>query len=430
MFRRCSPPCAELNVPWQIEYLKQVYPLYRHCLCETGPILFSQLNFYFTNLLPERWKRAQLVYTARVPGPSCEQLPCKCDPKNTNVYEVQFDPDPLFDRQWPVCSAPDSKMHCCRSVEAFKDCMRKGELKFESFDTWDGLTINALQPPPSFGMLWKPSLMYPFTAVRSEYPGWDWNAFWGQDGFPDESWVEVTHSAFSAMNPPDGVWFYQVRGSGIFLYLGKTLCARNKLDAIRKLGLTYEEVFERIRAKTDTFYYWLAGQKPAKIDLNKIQKYEFSELLKIADHGSIYNINRMLNSGLFDIMLQDMAHQKGYLTVQMTVQPNLYNGWASELVYLGMDKNKKPPKRLWEIPPEHLRLMGPCGSSEICEFPRGNDAYPSSCLYCLNYPNSLNLFQDCTQNVQKTIFDAGCSGDSKGGGGGDHPKPYPGRKKE
>lgn len=46
-------------------------------------------------------------YKANIAGPSCQQRPCKMipDPNNLGewVVDVKFDPDPIWDGQWPPC---------------------------------------------------------------------------------------------------------------------------------------------------------------------------------------------------------------------------------------------------------------------------------------------------------------------------------------
>ena len=69
--------------------------------------------------------------------------------------------------------------------------------------------------------------------------------------YPDNSWVEVSH--FGPMNLkaflPDssyftGNYYYVTRGSGVFLNIGKTLRAWNKIHALKQLGVPNAKILE------------------------------------------------------------------------------------------------------------------------------------------------------------------------------------------
>ncbi|MHB1953354.1 MAG: hypothetical protein ACYCOU_06355 [Sulfobacillus sp.] len=68
--------------------------------------------------------------------------------------------------------------------------------------------------------------------------------------FPADSWVEVFHAGNLNTDfyiPSDlfaGTYYYAARGSGVFLPLGKTLVARNKVHALKQLKVPDEIILE------------------------------------------------------------------------------------------------------------------------------------------------------------------------------------------
>ena len=80
-------------------------------------------------------------------------------------------------------------------------------------------------------------------------------------GFPDDSWVEVVH--FGPMNLRaylpnadyySGNYYYPVRGSGVYINVGKSLIAWNKVHALKILGVPNEKILE---LSGNTFRMWL-----------------------------------------------------------------------------------------------------------------------------------------------------------------------------
>lgn len=83
-------------------------------------------------------------------------------------------------------------------------------------------------------------------------------------GFPDNSWVEVFHAGHLNTDfyiPSEmfaGTYYYAARGSGVFLPLGKTLVALNKVDALKKLKVP-DEIIKANAGKA--FLRWLAREE-------------------------------------------------------------------------------------------------------------------------------------------------------------------------
>jgi hypothetical protein len=410
-----------------LKYLQQIYPLGTNLHSEQ----FNRLECLFTSLLPEKTKDhiKGRVYTANLPGPSCSQLPCGCD--SDGIPDVKFAADPLLEGKWPPCNVQgDDATLCCSSVDAYKKCMKEGKVKWVGNDTWDGNIANASQCPPSMGQFWKPALWPPFTLAVNKYPPNDWNSFYNAAGDPSDTWIEVIHSSFAIDTVTLGVWFYRAIGTGIFVNLGKTFVAINKIEAIIKLGMSWTELAEFIlRPNTGSLLtdpvtipetglggaenldFWLAGQYHTNL-ANAIKslapagndtKQQVVNLLKQAVYGLDYNLNRINNTGTLDSLIISLARPKKINSLQFTVQPNLYNGFTTELMILGTERQIFTD--VDQIPKNQYRVMDPNnlprGSNTSSEGQSCTFDMPLACAYCEEAPATMNAQTGCTTNVDK-----------------------------
>ena len=71
------------------------------------------------------------------------------------------------------------------------------------------------------------------------------------NGFSSHSNVEIWHS--NVYNGANGIYYYLMSGSGIYVNLGNTLVARNKLHALRKLGCNNAQIAQTMQRPTG---YW------------------------------------------------------------------------------------------------------------------------------------------------------------------------------
>ncbi|MHA2037186.1 MAG: hypothetical protein ACW98X_12170 [Promethearchaeota archaeon] len=418
-------PHINTSDTWKIEYIKNIYPL------NSNPTVnqFDNLEMYFTGILPQQFieKHAPLTYKALMPGPSCNQLPCDCD-KN-GIPNAKFDPDPILQNKWPLCNiqGPDGK-DCCASEEAYKQCYKDKRVTWSGGDTWTGNNDNIEQAPPKLEQLWKPSLWPNFTIAVNKYPPNLWNNFYGSKGKPDNTFVEILNSGFAPGLITYGVWFYQTVGSGIFLNLNKTIAGLNKFDIIFKLGFSPEMLTEFIMRKpadvgtvlsgysslvTDVkdplktglgglanLDYWKAGQVHTNLNdlLHKrnLSLKDLPTLLKQATYESDYKLNRIINTGALDNLLVYLLLKNGYDTAQMTVQPNLYNGWTTEIIVVGEDR-KTAYTDISQLPRDQIKILDPSDThkkGETCTFKT-----PYTCLYCDELPISKHGSTNCTKNI-------------------------------
>jgi hypothetical protein len=410
---------------WKISFLREIYPLGTNL----NSSQYDELTCLYSDLLPdsEKDRLKASAYTAALPGPSCFELPCPCD--KDGVPDVGFAPNPILDNKWPPCNVKGAKgQKCCASVSAYKKCLQEepDAVPWVANDTWDGNEINAKQGPPKFGQVWKPSLWPKYCLSVSKYNPKNWNSFKGAKGVPDNTWIEGLHSSFSITNTTFGVWFYHVKGSGIFVNLGKTLRALNKLDAIIKLGYTFEDIADFIfRDKIgiliglkdefgvlnqdplrtglggiENLEYWLNGQVA---DAPDVSKTKLVSMLKEAAYGTDYNLNRINNTGVLDSLFTHLAQSQGYNSVQFTVQSNLYTGWTIEIMILGSD-----PRGIYtsvnQIPKNQIRVLDPNNLPKLTTTDKGkacNFIKTPSCTYCDALPASKNRAMNCTEDISK-----------------------------
>ena len=402
---------GEENASWEINYLKKVYPDGKNFCADD----FYQLECLYTALLPDHY-RAKIqndVYVATLPGPSCGALPCNC---NSSGPDVGFSKDPLFQNGWPPCNIPGPDgIQCCSSVDAYKECYRQGKVSWVANDTWTGNDLNMGQSPPRMGQYWKPMLWPEFTLARNLYPR-EWNRFYHRGGDDSNSWVEVLHSSFSITNVTYGVWFYRTLGSGIFVNLGKTIVALNKLDALVRLGMGFSDIAEFIvrpyrgelllpgsptpdntgLGGASNVEYWLAGEVRTNLGhLTGNNTREIARYLEIATYGNDYNLNRICNTGVFDKLIVHLLRRAGFYSVQFTVQANLYNGFTTEIMIVGTS-----PNIYTEISDvADIRVMDPkdlATRGRACTY-----TYPFSCLHCQESPATMNAGSNCTVDIFK-----------------------------
>ena len=429
---------------WEVSYLRAVYPGAR------GGFRASELyrlECLYTWLLPAD-VRAELavspgVYTATLAGPSCGELPCPCVEAASAVSgasgpgpapAVSFARDPMLGQGWPPCnvSGPDGPA-CCASVPAYQACYRAGLVPWAANDTWTGNELNAGQSPPELGVLWKPSLWPEWTLAVNLYPARAWNSFYNAGGDPSDAWVEVVHSSFSISNATYGVWFYRSLGSGMFVNLGRSLSALNKLDALVKLGFGFtalaEFILRPVRGAlldagvtpastglggTAGLDYWLAGQ--THTNLGRVlgpDAATIAEYLRVAAYGTDYNLNRICTTGVLDRLITYLLRAAGYYSVQFTVQANLYNGFTTEIMVVGTAPapiftaiHDVPVRVLDPRAPEASAAGGTAaggtaagGTAAAADATACTYSYPFACLHCAQAPATMNAGSNCTVDI-------------------------------
>ena len=410
---------------WKIEYLKKVYPYISNPSIKN----FDRLEMYYTNILPVEVQESlsKKVYKAAVPGPSCFELPCDC---KDGVPDIKFAPNKMLDNSWPFCNIPGIEGEkCCESVDSYRQCYLDGKIPWVANDTWTGNEKNINQPPPSYNQLWKPSLWPKYTLAISKYDEYNWNDFYNAKGDPSYSWIEGLHSSFSIVNSTYGVWFYKAIGSGIFVNLGKTYSAINKLDAILKLLNIDDFVDYILRENTGDVLtdevdinktglgglknldFWLNGGFHTNLETElkhtykteNITKCKIKEYILTAAYGDNYRIGRLANTGVLDHLIIVLTRKNRYNSVQFTVQANVFTGWTTEIMILG--NSPKIYTSIEEIPYDHLQVLDPnnlqIGPAECVNLNGAVCTYKSgfSCLYCDQSPVTKNCLMNCTENI-------------------------------
>ncbi|WP_404340285.1 hypothetical protein [Pseudoalteromonas mariniglutinosa] len=168
------------------------------------------------------------------------------------------------------------------------------------------------------------------------------------DGFASHSKVEVCHA--NVYDGSLGVYYYLARGSGIAVDLGKTLVARNKLDALRKLGYSNSEIARALNTGGTAYWpYYTGGQLPPtnakkffrSLVANYLDQYggtteeAENKIIDEAIDETNYLYGRLNDTGWqVDEDNFNLAKSAGFDTVQLTTQANMNNGWAFEIIDL------------------------------------------------------------------------------------------------
>jgi hypothetical protein len=192
--------------------------------------------------------------------------------------------------------------------------------------------------------------------------------------------VEVYHNGWYQ---EPGLYFYVLKGTGVFLNVGKTLIARNKVDALHKMGLSD---VERLRILT----YYLDGSTYVPT-YDAIAQYadthdlHFDQalilMMKQAREGTNYLADRFNATASCDFALYLLAREKGYDTVQLTNQGNINGGWGYEIVDVRANISDSLEKR-WIKERQYLFLADPFDTKkrERCQL-----EVPFKMVQCDNY---------------------------------------------
>ena len=176
-------------------------------------------------------------------------------------------------------------------------------------------------------------------------------------GYPNNSYVEVYHQGWY---PEPGLFFYVAKGTGIYLNVGKTLIARNKVDALHKLGLSSLDIFLQTpdisiggRFMRPIDYFATHASKKHE----SIQQY-INQVFDPNYEEQHYKISMFGAFSSLDGVLYRYAKQAGYDTVQLTTQRNASGGWGYELLDIRPGVFK-PIKQKWEREERYLSVRNP-----------------------------------------------------------------------
>lgn len=227
-------------------------------------------------------------------------------------------------------------------------------------DYYGPIYIDELMRPPPMGVLWTPVWFPKGCLAVCEYDPQEWWEYKMRDGFECDSLVEVIHERDD--NPyytVYGYWAYYTRGSGVFMNVGRSLRARNKIHAMLLMGLSIMDVAGLFKG----FSYMINTNVPQKrvvelaremfssgTDLDKVEKlikYVMSVPPCDDEIEKYYFADRINNTADIDGYMVLMARALGYDSVQLTVQANGNGGWHHEFVWLGMDDVVKESELTW-----------------------------------------------------------------------------------
>jgi hypothetical protein len=230
--------------------------------------------------------------------------------------------------------------------------------------------------PPKIGKgeLFAPFRQPPGTCLRNMFT-WptgsraDWEkAYPFAAGAPDDSWLEVSHTR----DLISGSWMYLSKGSGVFWNCGKSLRARNKVEAALRLleqissqlppdkvrGSAAETLAQAISSNDDgtcdgdhcTLFMRMMSSNRTDRNENCFGMCSLQEaplavwLQRVADGAptSRWQWDHMSVSSVFDKVIGLLASHLQYDSVQLTVQPQVWCGlaWTTEVVDLRVRKHK------------------------------------------------------------------------------------------
>jgi len=214
---------------------------------------------------------------------------------------------------------------------------------------------------PKVGDLYSPAIINPDGfSCRNIYPD-DVplnNAF--VNGFASNTDVEIWHT--NVYNGSLGVYYYLTPGSGIYVNLGKTLVARNKLDALRKLGFSNTNIAKSLYAAktaywpayyegelppegTQTYFKYLVTDYMKQHNCNQTEAE--NTIIDAAINESNYSYGRVNDTGWqVDVDNFTVGKKLGYDTIQLTTQANMNNGWAFEIIDLRVLDNTPLDKNM------------------------------------------------------------------------------------
>jgi Ran GTPase-activating protein (RanGAP) involved in mRNA processing and transport len=222
-------------------------------------------------------------------------------------------------------------------------------------------------------------------------------------GVADNAWVEVSHTR----EQTGGAWLYLSAGSGIFWNCGRSLRARNKVDAalllLQQLHKTSrDQALRRLAAgieKDDgawceadhcrTFMSILRSNRTNRNDncygRCRLSERPLHEWLRVAVSGSASTewwFDHMTASSVFDLGLLRLAKRLKYHSLQLTMQPQVWCGlaWTTEILDLRVRRH-----RILDILP-HLSLRDPSELSRgrPCVVRADNRSRKAfmACVYC------------------------------------------------
>lgn len=222
-------------------------------------------------------------------------------------------------------------------------------------------------PRIEYASVFSPFRMPPGACMRSQFV-WDrdvagWRAVYPYSaGAPDKSWVEVSHTREQG----GGAWMYLSAGSGVFWNCGRSLRARNKVDAALQLlgqGLqvgkgaalrrlaTSIEADEKGACDEDHCRTFMSILRSNRSDRNDNcygrcgGSQPLAEWLERAAWGNASTewwYDHMSASSVFDYSLLKWAKRLKYDSVQLTMQPQVWCGlgWTTEILDLRVRRHR------------------------------------------------------------------------------------------
>lgn len=142
--------------------------------------------------------------------------------------------------------------------------------------------------------------------------------------YPNNTWVEVIHFGpldikYSKFRQEyfSGTYYYHATGSGVYLYLGKTLQALNKVNALKTLGASNSDIYTKSGYSLKMWVDLHQKSNPGK-DFNGALNDIIEKMNQGTNFAYLNNQPRYFGLGdKGDPFLANLALKKGYNTIQL-----------------------------------------------------------------------------------------------------------------
>ena len=262
-------------------------------------------------------------------------------------------------RVYPLLSSPYPAMSIHRFVYFYGAYLPP--------DIYGSLVTDTIGPPKPLrplpiGAPVRPVFFDNTAFIINQYDPIHWLSFGGRQGHVNGAQVEVSHFGYL---DDVAIWYYATPGTGIFLDVGTTLVAINKIAALFQMGMSADDVALAIGPNAT-----MQNQQNKEVSLSAFassRTMTVAQVLQAVGTGSNdYDMDRAANSASYDGLLYTKAKEKGIDTVQMTVQANGNAGWMFEV----MDTRGGDGDSRWSIEKQYLTVRDPSNmsTSQPCSY--------------------------------------------------------------
>ncbi len=168
-------------------------------------------------------------------------------------------------------------------------------------------------------------------------------------GHTANDYIEVMH--YKWYEEP-ALYFYAAKGSGIFLNIGNTLVARNKIETLKKMGFSDEQIIAIAPPSAQNYIQHIMSEQHLSY------KTALHYVIQAAINNTNYTANRLAGGASYDIVLAEQCRRHHYATFQFTIQPNDNGSWGYEVMDCRRPRTM-PLRQRWIIEQRYLSQRNP-----------------------------------------------------------------------